>query len=211
MDHPNKWIFLPEGLGWDPENEWQLEEAEDLGADVARGVGDPAKLPRRGMFAKGPFVHVAFDGGSTRGGIATAGFVIADTQGKEVVRVGLPLGPGITNNEAESTACLEALRELARLQDLKTPNLAAPIRVLGDSQLILRMLLGVYKKARKPSLYIAIESVRALCRERGWRVAFRAVPRQMNAVADDMCRRAEKENAKVSFSSGSCPEDAPQL
>ena len=122
-------------------------------------------------------MHVAFDGGSTREGIATAGFVIADLQGKEVVRTGILLGPGLTNIEAESTACLEALRELARLQDLKTPNLAAPIRVLGDSQLILRMLLGVYKKVRKPSLYINIESVRALCRERNWRVAFRAVPR----------------------------------
>ena len=29
--------------------------------------------------------------------------------------MGMPLGPGVTNNEAESTACLEALRELARL------------------------------------------------------------------------------------------------
>ena len=85
------------------------------------------------MFAKGDFVHVAFDGGSTRGGIATAGFVIADLQGKEVVCIGILSGPGLTSNEAESTACLEALRELARLQDLKTPNLTAPIRVLGDS------------------------------------------------------------------------------
>ena len=85
------------------------------------------------MFAKGDFVHVAFDGGSMHRGIATAGFVIADMQWKEVVCIGIPLGLGLTNNEAESTACLEALRELARLQDLKTPNLAAPIRVLGDS------------------------------------------------------------------------------
>ena len=59
------------------------------------------------------------------------------------------------------------------------------------------MLLGVYKKFRKPSLYINIESVRALCREHGWRVAFRAVPRQMNSVADDMCRRAESAKCKV--------------
>ena len=50
IDHPLKKTFLPEGLGWDPENEWELEEAEELGTDVARGVADPAKLPRRGMF-----------------------------------------------------------------------------------------------------------------------------------------------------------------
>ena len=60
-------------------------------------------------------MHVAFDGGSSRDGTATAGFIIADSQGCEVVRRGLVLDRGLTNNEAESTACLEALRELARL------------------------------------------------------------------------------------------------
>ena len=67
----------------------------------------------------------------------------------------------------------------------------APIRVLGDSQLIIRMLLGVYKKVRKPSLYINVEGIKGLVRSRRWKVAFCAVPRQMNAQADDMCRQAE--------------------
>lgn len=51
------------------------------------------------------------------------------------------------------------------------------MRVLGDSQLIIRMLLGVYKKVRKPSLYVKVEGIRALVRERRWKVAYRAVPR----------------------------------
>ena len=34
VDHPLKRTFLPEGLCWDPENKWKLEEAEDLGADM---------------------------------------------------------------------------------------------------------------------------------------------------------------------------------
>ena len=108
-----------------------------------------------------------------------------------MVRRGLVLDRGLTNNEAESTACLEALRELARLQDRGRECLDAPIRVLGDSQLIIRMLLGVYKKVRKPSLYINVEGIKGLVRSRRWKVAFCAVPRQMNAQADDMCRLAK--------------------
>ena len=60
-------------------------------------------------------MHVAFDGGSTRGGLATAGLVIADTKGKDLVRKGVSLGTGKTNNEAESTACLKALEMLEAL------------------------------------------------------------------------------------------------
>jgi hypothetical protein len=43
--------------------------------------------------------------------------------------------------------------------------LDAPVRVLGDSQLIIRMLLGVYKKIRKPSLYITVENIKRIVRE----------------------------------------------
>ena len=43
------------------------------------------------------------------------------------------------------------------------------------------MLLGVYKKVRKPSLYINIEGIKGTVRERRWKVAFRAVPRQLNS------------------------------
>ena len=52
------------------------------------------------------------------------------------MRKGIHLGEGVTNNEAESTGVLEGLRELAALQDGGRPHLDAPIRVLGDSQLV---------------------------------------------------------------------------
>ena len=87
------------------------------------------------------------------------------------------MGPGKTNNDAESTAAKLALRELADLQDAGTLDLDVPIRVLGDSQMIIRLLLGIFKKARKPSLYLCVEGVRALARQRKWRIAFRYVPR----------------------------------
>ena len=64
---------------------------------------------------------------------------------------------------------------------------------------MIRMLLGVYKKVRKPSLYINIEGIKGLVRTRRWRVAFRSVPRQMNAQADDMCCRAEAAGKMVEY------------
>lgn len=54
------------------------------------------------------------------------------------------------------------------------------MRVLGDSQLVIRFLLRLYKRSSKPSLYLAIEEVKALVRSRHWEVAYRYVPRQLN-------------------------------
>ena len=125
--------WLPEESGWEGSNSWDLEEVEDMAPELQRAVAHPAHAPRRGAFVEGAFVHVAFDGGSSRDGTATAGYVIVDSRGEEVVRRGEVLDKGLTNNEAESSACLLALRELARLQDAGVRHLEAPIRVLGDS------------------------------------------------------------------------------
>jgi hypothetical protein len=109
--------WLPDHMAWDSSNTWDVDDdEEDMSPELKRAATEPARLPRRGAFLPGQFVHVAFDGGASKVGIGTAGFVIVDQRGKEVIRRGLALGPGLTNNEAESTACLEALRELARLQ-----------------------------------------------------------------------------------------------
>jgi ribonuclease HI len=84
--------------------------------DFLREVNTPARVPRRGVFSRGPYVHIQFDGGAAREGIATAGYVIVDTRGQEVVRRGVPLGRGLTNNDAESTAVRMALEDLAARQ-----------------------------------------------------------------------------------------------
>jgi ribonuclease HI len=76
-----------------------------------------------------------------------------------LVRKGVLLGTGKTNNEAESTACLKALEMLEALQKEGQPNLKAPIRILGDSQLIIRMLLGVFHRSKKPSLYLTMDAI----------------------------------------------------
>ena len=74
----------------------------------------------------------------------------------------MALGPALTNNEAESTAALLALEHLARLQDQGYPNLDVPIRLLGDSQLVIRFLLRLFRRSTKPSLYLRIEQIKAL-------------------------------------------------
>lgn len=107
-------------------------------------------------------MHVGFDGGAQKG-VGSAGYVIADVDGREVVRVGLALGAGTTNNEAESTAVKAALEHLALLQDQGRKGVTGhPIRVLGDSQLVVRHLLRLYNRSSKPSLYLALEGTKAL-------------------------------------------------
>ena len=53
--------------------------------------------------------------------------------------------------------------------------------MLGDSQMVVRLLVGIYRKARKPSLYLCVEGVKTLARQMKWRIAFRYIPRQLNA------------------------------
>ena len=112
----------------------------------------PARMPRKAQFHRGPHVHVLFDGGSTKG-TGTAGFVLIDAQGNEIERTGILLAPGATNNEAESAALHFALLRLEELEDLGQPHLSEFIRVFGDSQLVIKWHLGLFKKAGKPSLY----------------------------------------------------------
>ena len=60
-------------------------------------------------------------------------------------------------------------------------------------------------------MYLKIEGIKALARQRGWRVAFRYVPRERNAVPDDMCRRAREAGQGVEYENGVVPQDAPEV
>jgi hypothetical protein len=77
--------------------------------------------------------------------------------------------------------------------------------------MIVRLLLGIYRKARKPSLYLCVEGVKTLARRMKWRIAFRYIPRQLNSVPDDMCRRAEAAGVLVEYVGGEVPSDAPEV
>ena len=64
------------------------------------------------------------------------GFVILDGEGKEVVRAGRYYGPGQTNNKAESFAMRDAIHCLQALVNAR-PDLRLPVRIFGDSQLLI--------------------------------------------------------------------------
>ena len=72
------------------------------------------------------------------------GFVILDTDGKEIVWVGQYYGPGQTNNEAKSFAIWDTLQCLSKLVQ-ERPALRQRVQVFGDSQLMIHSLTKVFK------------------------------------------------------------------
>lgn len=71
------------------------------------------------------------------------------------MRCGSYYGQGFTNNEAEAYALKDALECLECLKQ-RNPALDLPIRVWGDSQLLIKHLLGVFKKPSKVRIYEAV-------------------------------------------------------
>ena len=165
-------------MRWGDEVQWRVQ-AEDLLKEEQSLQGPRRALDstaRGTKFVKGPYVHIQFDGGS-QDGHGTGGFTIVDEAGKELVRAGLYYGPGYTNNEAEATALMNACEYYDKLLNSKQLNL--PVRIWGDSQLIIRHLLGIYKKPSKIRVYDAVQKVRAL--KRRWKhTAYRHLDRELN-------------------------------
>ena len=129
-------------------------------------------------------------------------------EGDELIRAGRFFGDGYTNNEAEALAMMEALNCLDELRR-RHPELDLPVRVWGDSQLIIRHLVGIYKKPSKVRVYQAIERAKELRRK--WNhIAYRHIERGFNAVPDDMARRALAIRADVIYMPGQVPDDAPK-
>ena len=73
------------------------------------------------------------------------GFIILDSDGKEVICAGLYYGPGQTNNEAESFVMQDMVHCLQSLID-SCPDLQLLVRIFGDSQLLKCFMLRIYKK-----------------------------------------------------------------
>ena len=88
-------------------------------------------------------------------------------------------GPGKTNNEAEMFALRDAMAALADLLP-SHPHLRHPVRVFGDSQLIIRFATRIYKKPGRHTTYWALEEVKRLESVIKKPVAYRNVPRDVN-------------------------------
>jgi ribonuclease HI len=134
--------------------------------------------------------------------------VILDQNQKEIIRVGRYYGPGRTNNEAEAFAMRDAVQCLARLRRSRMKE-GFPVRVFGDSQLMIRFATRLYKKPHRQSIYWALEDIRRAEASISHPVAYRHVTRDANTVPDDMARRALEEKTDIIFWNGVVPADAP--
>jgi len=135
-------------------------------------------------------VVVHFDGSCqppAGGGVAGWGFLI-EGPGLHFEEYGLatrPYSPHSTNNVAEYVGAIRALEQL------RSVCFSGEVIVEGDSQLVIRQMNGEYE-VRAPHLKAYHAWLHELAK--GFRkVEFRWVPREENAVADALSKRAVEE------------------
>jgi len=120
--------------------------------------------------------------GACRGnpGPSSVGVLIRDPEGKTIEEYGRFIGE-TTNNVAEYTAVLEALRLARGLGGTE-------LRILSDSQLMVRQLSGVYrvKNERLQRLWARVDALRKPFES----VVFLHVPREQNRDADRLANEA---------------------
>jgi ribonuclease HI len=136
---------------------------------------------KSGVAAPGRVVRV-FSDGAARGnpGPAGAGAVLTDISGKVLARLGRYLGRQ-TNNVAEYEGLLLGLQHAQQLG-------YRAVEVRADSQLLIRQLKGEYAVRHAGLKPLHAEALRLL---RGFdKVDLKHVPREENALADEMSNRA---------------------
>jgi ribonuclease HI len=153
---------------------------------------DDARIPRGVTEMEVSTVHVHFDGACQppKGpGIATFGFTV-EGPGLDVEEYGLatrPYSEHSTNNVAEYVAAIRALEWLL------ATGFRGPVVVSGDSQLVIRQMLGEYE-VRTEHLRAYHDRLAQLAREFA-SVTWQWVPREQNARADGLSKRALEEAA----------------
>ena len=121
----------------------------------------------------------------------------------EICRKGLYLGQGYTVNDAESEGLLRGVETVCNL--IQTGALPQDsVRIIGDSQLIIRFMLGVYKP-RKASIYAKVAQIKELAKQFNLRPAYRHVLRALNTVPDSLCRMALEAGEDVVFRTPDIP------
>ena len=163
-----------------------------------RAPARPSPVPSGPMTSgtrasRGPALVAHIDGGA-RGNPGPAGYgVHVQTEGGETVAELFGYLGVATNNTAEYAALL-ALLEHARAAG------AASLRVLSDSELLVRQVRGEYR-VKDPKLKILHAAARGLIASLG-RVVVEHVPREENRAADALANRA----MDLRESSGPLPE-----
>ena len=124
-------------------------------------------------------LHV--DGGA-RGnpGPAAIGVVVSGADGEVLDEIAEPIGVA-TNNVAEYRAVLRGVRRASELG-------ARELELVGDSELIARQLMGVYKVKHPAMRELHTQALAALREFDRWSI--RTVPRDQNAGADALVNQA---------------------
>ena len=158
------------------------EAAQKLLRGAARQL-QQEKLPLREKSAAGPGRTVrVYSDGAARGnpGPAGAGAVLTDAAGNVIARLGRYLGKQ-TNNVAEYEGLLLGLKHARELG-------YRGVEVRADSQLLIRQLKGEYAVRHAGLKPLHAEALRLL---RSFdRYDLQHVPREENALADEMSNRA---------------------
>jgi len=120
--------------------------------------------------------------GASRGnpGPAGAGMALFDPQGRLQATKGRYLGQA-TNNVAEYQALLLGLAEAHRLG-------VKQIRVLADSELMVKQLTGLYRVKAPHLIPLWRQALHTLKKFEAWAIAH--VPREENRLADEAANRA---------------------
>ncbi len=121
-----------------------------------------------------------FDGGSSGNpGPAGSGSVLYDEAGVEIWADSYYVGDWETNNTAEYTGLLRGLEEIVS-RDIQN------VRILGDSQLVIRQMKGEYKVS-SPHLQVLHAKAQALV-TRVAQIDWQHIPRALNKRADALSR-----------------------
>lgn len=129
---------------------------------------------------------IIYTDGASRGnpGPASYGFTIEDERGHLLYEEGEYIGT-TTNNVAEYTAVLEALRYVKEKFANKT---ALGVELYADSKLVAEQLSGRFK-VKSRHLKPIIEKIKILSLELGG-VVYSHVPRSKNVFADKLANQA---------------------
>ena len=139
-----------------------------------------------------PLKYQLFFDGSIQvnpGGAIAWGFVITDLEGKALLEgcnCASP-NPGNTVNVSEYLGLIQGL-ELVLVTDWICN---CSVRVLGDSQLVVRQMTGQYqvKNGALQRLNVQVKQLSQQLRSRGVIPAIRWIPREENGLADELSKR----------------------
>lgn len=107
---------------------------------------------------------------------------------KQIIEISKPIGE-TTNNVAEYTAVVEALKEAKNLKSKSENQKIETIEFYLDSTLVVNQLNGKFK-VKDASLRALLMKIRMLESEMGERIEYISIPRERNTRADFLVNRA---------------------